>query len=449
MYALIMLLLGVPLVCTAVALGLLTTSMHEAAGRAAQAVASVHRAQEIKSLVLDDLAAREPGRSAVRVRELVADLEVGATVDVHPYVSDIERAAATYFEAARRSRAPGPQPSLRAESDPAAERAALFAAIDHLLAFEVASGRSARVAAAATDRMADVLAVVSVTIAAASAAIIAVVLLRLLMRPLRELHTAVDRFRWGDRGVRAPVGGVEQIADLGRAFDEVIVALVRAERERVAFVGSVAHDIRDPLTVMRFTLSALEPALSQSVERTRFERQIARIERLVGDFLDLTRLEAGKLDIEVAPADLREVTRETAELFTSWPERIDLIVPDTPVVVRCDRARIGQVLSNLLSNAFKYSQADKRVTVTVALRGTEAEIAVADQGLGIAADEMACVFEPFFRGRAAKHMAPGIGLGLYASRRIVEMHGGRLEIESAEGRGTTVRVQLPAGEPQG
>jgi signal transduction histidine kinase len=134
------------------------------------------------------------------------------------------------------------------------------------------------------------------------------------------------------------------------------------------------------------------------------------------------------------------------ELFQapSRGDRFDLVLPDHEVQTRCDRVRLEQVLMNLLSNAVKYSPPGSRITVTLECNGDGAVLAVADQGVGIAPEDQRRLFDPFRRTETSRAAFPGVGLGLFVVRRIVQAHGGRIEIDSAPGRGSTFRVRLPA-----
>jgi signal transduction histidine kinase len=118
------------------------------------------------------------------------------------------------------------------------------------------------------------------------------------------------------------------------------------------------------------------------------------------------------------------------------------------VLVRCDGTRISQVLNNLLNNAIKYSPRGGRVQVELSTAPDAARVSVTDSGVGIPATELESIFEPFRRSSTTRDTIPGIGLGLAVGRRIIEAHGGRIEVHSEEGIGTTFRLSLPRGLPQ-
>jgi signal transduction histidine kinase len=186
-----------------------------------------------------------------------------------------------------------------------------------------------------------------------------------------------------------------------------------------------------------------EERIRQTIER--IGRQITRMERMVGDFLDIAKIEAGQLDLRFDTHDARKLVEEIVDLLegASQKHRLELRVPDHAVPLRCDQLRIGQVITNLISNAIKYSPEGGVVDVTLESHGGEVELRVTDRGMGIAECDRARIFEPFRRVGLSKETAPGAGLGLFIVRQIVEAHRGRIEVESAPGKGSTFRVFLP------
>ena len=174
---------------------------------------------------------------------------------------------------------------------------------------------------------------------------------------------------------------------------------------------------------------------------------------LVNDLLFLAQVEAGKLAIERKPIDLGKVVEECIE--TSSPAADSLGIQLTALLGRVpklegDRARLAQMLDNLVSNALKFTPEGGRVDVRLDARDGAAVLEVEDTGLGIPADEQGRLFERFFRSSNATQSAiPGSGLGLTITKAIVERHGGRIEVESTESVGTTVRVSLPLGAARG
>jgi signal transduction histidine kinase len=238
---------------------------------------------------------------------------------------------------------------------------------------------------------------------------------------------------------------------MARTFNEMAASLARQQQDQLTFLAGVAHDLRNPLSALKMSTALVDPSRPEaSPERIQkmlalVRRQVARLDRMVGDLLDSTRIEAGNLDLQLEERDARELARSVVELYeAAGPgHALSLHLPEAPLLLRCDGTRIEQVLNNLVSNALKYSPVGTRVDVTVAQEGEEVVLSVADQGMGISAEERRHLFAPFQRTDGAREHAPGAGLGLSVARRIVEAHGGRIEVDSHPGQGSVFRVWLP------
>jgi signal transduction histidine kinase len=227
--------------------------------------------------------------------------------------------------------------------------------------------------------------------------------------------------------------------------------LDRQRADQLAFLAGVAHDIRNPLGALKLATDMIppdrplppEPRMRQLV--TRIGRQIGRLERMAHDFLDASRIESGHLELRAEDCDARELVRVTLDLFepAAASHQLEMSAPDEPVRVQCDPMRIEQVLTNLVNNAIKYSPPGGSVRVAIARRPDAVVISVADDGVGMSADEIDHVFDPFRRGGGAGHGVPGAGLGLFVARRIVEAHGGEIAVDSTPGAGSTFTVRLP------
>ncbi len=264
-------------------------------------------------------------------------------------------------------------------------------------------------------------------------------------RPLLALHRAMERFRQGDMGARAPERGAREIGEVARAYNGMADTL-RAQRDgQLTYLAGVAHDLRNPLHTIRLGLSVMEKDVATERSRRTIElmsRQVDRVTRMVDDLLDATRIEAGRLELSPMRIDLRERARDAVDVHAPIvANEIVLELPDEPVVVAADPGRIDQVLSNLVSNALKFSPGGGRVEVRCERRGREAIVEVEDHGIGMSEEDMRELFAPF--RRSAPEVAPGAGLGLSIVRRIVEAHHGRVEVESERGLGSLFRVILP------
>jgi PAS domain S-box-containing protein len=228
-----------------------------------------------------------------------------------------------------------------------------------------------------------------------------------------------------------------------------------AVRSRDEFLAVAAHELRTPLAAIKGSGQLLarelrSPAPDLAGLRSLAElldRQLGRLDALFTELLDVSRLRHGQLIVRQQPTDLAELAREVHDRFEHSPHMtprhtLALEAP-TPVVAVVDRERIDQVLTNLVSNALKYSPMGGEARVTVRQEADRAVIAVRDQGLGIAPEARAALFQPFSRGAAIRDTIGGVGLGLYISAQIVERHGGTIEVESAPGQGSAFTVRLP------
>ncbi len=231
-------------------------------------------------------------------------------------------------------------------------------------------------------------------------------------------------------------------------------ASAAADRIRVDFVANASHELRTPLaSLLGFIETLREGAGDEPAVRDRFlsvmNDEARRMERLVGDLMSLSRIEAEKFRIPETPVDLAELGRDVCrELSASGsPRGGDLTLDATePASVLGDRVQLSQLLHNLVGNAMKYGRAGTPVTITIAPDGDAmVRVAVSDRGDGIAPEHLPRLTERFYRVDPGRSRAVGgTGLGLAIVKHIVERHRGRLRIDSAVGEGTTVTALLPA-----
>jgi signal transduction histidine kinase len=231
------------------------------------------------------------------------------------------------------------------------------------------------------------------------------------------------------------------------------VSLTRQYESQLSFLAAVAHDLRNPLSALKMSANILATDRTLSPDTVSnfasiINRQVHALDRMVGDLLDTSRIEAGHLELRITDVDLRNVARDAFDLFKLAAEEHQLAInlPDSPTMVRCDPVRIQQVLNNLISNAIKYSAPQTKIELK--LLGDEQRVCVevSDEGVGISPDELPYIFEPFRRTKTSKDEVPGVGLGLSVAQRIVRAHGGRISVESQVGKGSTFRVDLPTGD---
>ncbi|WP_437563114.1 ATP-binding protein [Sorangium sp. So ce542] len=381
--------------------------------------------------------------------------------EAHRYVSspeegsvleDAQRRVEAYLARRRAADAgsPPPSPAALAPAVDAVDFDDAFLALDRLVAINLEQASASKALVAHLGQRASSAGVAAVVFFMAGASLVLLSARRLVYGPVVAVQEAIGRYGAGDRAARAPLVGPRELGDIARAFNSTAESLERQRQAQLAFLGGVAHDLRNPLSALRLSVSFLTvdgPPPDPRVQRTMaiVGRQVDRLERMVGDLVDASQIEACKLDLKLEERDLRELAQEAVELYrpVSPEHPIELSLPEAPVLVRCDATRIEQVLNNLLSNALKYSPAGGQVDVTVRGGDGRAEIAVRDRGVGIHRTDLPQLFEPFRRLKASAGAIPGTGLGLAVAKRIVEAHGGRVLVESEPGAGSVFRVELP------
>lgn len=264
-----------------------------------------------------------------------------------------------------------------------------------------------------------------------------------------------------------PSSGAEQRAALVLIQD--ISELQALEQLKDQFITVAAHELRTPLTAILGFASMLtvQTRLGRGPELAdwqleaigEIEEASGRMNTLVKDLVDATRIQAGRLELELAPLDLVATVRRCAARFqlSTKHHTLTVQVPEEPVLLEADGPRLEQVLGNLLGNAIKYSPQGGPVSIVVQVNRASgwAEVRIQDAGIGIPADQQSLLFGRFVRAsNVHDYHIPGTGLGLYVCRELVERHGGHIWFESAEGVGTTFFIMLPLavlhrGSPQG
>lgn len=273
--------------------------------------------------------------------------------------------------------------------------------------------------------------------------IIAFLAIRRLLSPLKGLITAVERIRRGELGHQVPVCSRDELGDLARSFNAMSTDLKEMIRSREQLLLDVSHELRSPITRIKVALEMTpEGAVKECISD-----DLGEMEAMIAEILETARLDSanGKLNLE--PLDLDALVAEAvadADMRPPGAKRIGA-KPGPGLMIRADRARLRKVLANVLDNAVKYSrEAGSPVEVRLEVGPSEAILRVSDRGVGIPADELPKLFEPFYRvDRSRSRETGGYGLGLSLCKRIMEAHGGSISISSREGDGTEVSLAFP------
>lgn len=226
-----------------------------------------------------------------------------------------------------------------------------------------------------------------------------------------------------------------------------------ADRRKNEFLAMLGHELRNPMAPIRYAAQIMRQPDLDDKKRLWcldvMDRQVKQLARLVDDLLDVSRITRGKIELKVAPVDLAQVVTAAVEtsrpLMESLKHEFSVHLPDEPLWVRGDFARLTQVLANLLNNAAKFTEPWGRISLELSRSGSEAVFRVRDSGIGIAPDSIDVIFELFTQGdRKVDRSHGGLGVGLTLVQRLVRLHGGSIEAYSeGEGRGAVFVVRLP------
>ncbi len=302
-----------------------------------------------------------------------------------------------------------------------------------------------------------------------------------ILRPLREIQGGMARLVGGDLAARVPESAAglgrlatdfnrmaaalqertsaleATLAERGASLQTANLELARASQMKSELLGRMSHGIRSPLNaIMGFAdLLLMQQVGPLTDKQQRYLQQVTSASRqlldLLNDMLDLARVEAGKLEIHPEPCEVASLLDETIALSRSPAQarRITLSVDIQPPLgeLVVDRIRLQQIVHNLLSNAVKFTPEGGQVTLTARQVGLEVEVGVRDTGIGIPPEDQSRIFEAYERGGLSPGRSKASGLSLAVSKRLVDLHGGRIWVESAPGQGSTFFVRLPGAAP--
>lgn len=269
------------------------------------------------------------------------------------------------------------------------------------------------------------------------------------------------RVEWPDGSLHwIAISGQGQYSQRGRPFAVVGVTLDITERKleeqrKDTFIGIASHELKTPLT----TLKGFTQLLTRQMKRldmtdqvatlAKMDGQINALTRLVNELMDVSKIQAGQLEYTWGEVDIDQLVRHVVEMIQQTSQQhIIRICGETQCKILGDRAHLEQVLTNLLTNAIKYSPQARQVDVSLECEQDALFIKVRDYGIGIPAQERGRIFGRFYRaGTARKHAIGGLGMGLYIAQEIINKHRGKIKVESKEGEGSTFCVELPFSSP--
>lgn len=296
-------------------------------------------------------------------------------------------------------------------------------------------------------------------VGALAATLLSLLVSRTLSRPMRDMNDVARAMARGDYSRRVPVKGGDEMAMLADSLNtlsselqEKIAALEKLDSTRREFVANVSHELRTPLTIIQgYTEAIIDGMVKGEGKKQHYLRsildEILRLRRLVDDLLDLRRMEAGQVLYKKGPVDVSQLICRVVERFNGLAEEKEIHLSTSssgPLPITSgDPDRLEQVLNNLVDNAIRLTPSGGRVSVNAILEAESIRVLVKDTGPGIPPNEQELVWERFYKVDKSRFRAGGSGLGLAIARRIVEMHGGKIGVESEPGEGATFFFTIP------
>ncbi len=293
---------------------------------------------------------------------------------------------------------------------------------------------------------------VSAAAALVTAILVSTYITRRIVQPIQEMQTASQRIADGRYEERVQVVGEDELAELAHSFNQMVDQLEQTEHRRRQLIGDVAHELRTPLSSIKSVLEGLQDGVLPTEPATfsNLQREVSRLQRLVQDLEELSKAEAGQITLQqevtyqvaFAQAAVDRLARQYEDKGVQLHTKVPTDLP--PVYV--DVPRMTQVMLNLLGNALQYTPSGGQVTVRAWASDHEVHIAVQDNGVGLAAEDLLHVFERFYRvDKSRSRSGGGSGIGLTIARHLVEAHHGRL-VATSPGleQGSTFTITLPA-----
>lgn len=288
-----------------------------------------------------------------------------------------------------------------------------------------------------------------------AALVVSLFISRQIVTPIREMMTASQHIAAGYYDERVQIAGdpseADELAQLAISFNRMAERLAQTENMRRQLIGDISHELRTPLTTIKGSMEGLLDGVLEPTPETfgNIHREAKRLQRLVTDLEELSRVEAGTVPLQKKPTDITKLARSVCQhMQTQFDEKgVELHVetmPDPPIIL-ADGDRISQILINLVGNALQYTPEDGCVSVEVSQVENEVQTSVIDSGIGIAVEHLEHIFTRFYRvDKSRSRTGGGSGIGLTIAKHLVEAHGGEIWVESeGAGKGSVFRFTLP------
>lgn len=271
-----------------------------------------------------------------------------------------------------------------------------------------------------------------------------------ITRPLRQLSRAAEKIRQGELKQEVPVETRDEVGQLAAVFNQMSAELVVNENNRQELLANIAHELKTPLAILQGHLESMLDGVEQPEPDKLFSMQeeVMRLTRLVGDLRDLSLAQVHQLELHLQPVDLGEKTERAAEMLEPLLEEKNLhfvkeLAPDLPLR-QLDPDRLNQILYNLITNAIRYTTPGTAILLKTEAAGENVRLLIADEGPGIAPEDLPHVFEQFYRGDKSRNRAlGGSGIGLSLAKSFVEAQGGSIRAENRKNGGAAFIVEFP------
>ena len=275
-----------------------------------------------------------------------------------------------------------------------------------------------------------------------------------VVTPVRDMTSASQHIAGGHYDERVQDHGKDELGQLAQSFNQMAEKLQQVESMRRQLIGDVAHELRTPLTAIKGSMEGLMDGVLPASTETYYQihQEADRLNRLVNDLQELSRVEAGAYEMDVHAVELpvlvKTVVKRLGPQFEDKSVKLTIDLPADLPQVQADDDRIIQVLTNLVSNALRYTPEGGQVNMYASSQGNQVQVTVKDTGVGIPPEHVAHIFTRFYRvDKSRSRQAGGSGIGLTIAKYLVEAHGGRIWVESeGQGQGSAFSFTLPAAE---